>query len=526
MEFERVRPSIIKVIGVGGGGCNAVNHMFREGILGVEFVVCNTDAQSLEASPVMNKIQLGSSLTDGLGAGNDPTAGRNAAIESIEDIRELFNETTKMVFITAGMGGGTGTGAAPVIASVAREMDVLSVGIVTEPFSFEGAKRIKQAEEGIRELRKHVDSLIIICNDKLRQLYGSLKLKEAFARADNVLATAARGIAEIITVSGNVNVDFEDVKTVMKDSGVSIMGIGISDGENRALKAAELALNSPLLNDNQIRGAKNILVNITSGTEEIDLDELGIITEYIQDEAGKQANIIWGHSTDQSLEKKISVNVVAAGFESSGQQIMAGSVPEASIKPKVLTLGEPQKDVMQEDNKDPLLKFGVHKIENQEIGSVISEPEQTTQTIKHTLFEDNAVNVPEKKDVENDNSNVFEFTSEKSVDQCKPDQASLNFELKKFDQSGNENNDDRTPVVSKAQRDRIDMLKSMSMKMNIKNADDLEKIEKVPAYKRRGFELSPAPDPNETDISDSSASLGSGGVQISKGNTYLHDNID
>lgn len=524
MEFERVRPSIIKVIGVGGGGCNAVNHMCREGIQGVEFVVCNTDAQSLEASPVINKIQLGSGLTDGLGAGNDPIAGRDAAQESIEDIRELFSDSTKMVFITAGMGGGTGTGAAPVIASVAREMDVLSVGIVTEPFSFEGAKRIKQAEEGIRELRKNVDSLIIICNDKLRQLYGSQKLKEAFARADNVLATAARGIAEIITVSGHVNVDFKDVKTVMKDSGVAIMGIGIAEGENRALKAAELALNSPLLNDNQIKGAKNILVNITSGTEEIDLDELGTITDYIQEEAGKQANIIWGHSTDAALEKKVSVNVVAAGFESSGQQIMAGSVPENLIAPKILKLDDKRNEVVPETSDNELLNFGFRKKDETDISTGKNDSEQPAQTVKYSLFEDNLNETEEKKDPENNVNNVFEFPSDNSVDNCQPEKESLNFELKKVDNIGKSNNDIIQPAATKTSLDRINKLKDLSMK--IRTCDGLDEIEKEPAYKRRGVELTQTPDPRDTDISDSSASLGSGGVQISKGNTYLHDNID
>ena len=321
MDFERLRSSIIKVVGVGGGGCNAVNHMHSQGIQGVDFVVCNADTQSLEASPVMNKIQLGAGLTDGLGAGNDPIAGKNAALESIDDIKEMFENNTKMIFITAGMGGGTGTGAAPVIAQVAREMGILTVGIVTIPFSFEGRKRKIQAQEGIAELKEHVDSLIIICNDKLREIFGNLKLSDAFARADNVLTTAAKGIAEIITVTGYVNVDFEDVKTVMKESGVAIMGTGISEGENRALKASEMALNSPLLNDNNIKGAKNILLYISSGSDEIAMDELAEITDYIQDAAGVETNIIWGNSLDESLGNKISVILVAAGFDSSENDI-------------------------------------------------------------------------------------------------------------------------------------------------------------------------------------------------------------
>jgi cell division protein FtsZ len=520
MEFERVRSSIIKVVGIGGGGCNAVNHMHREGIQGVDFIVCNTDAQSLEASPVLNKIQLGSGMTDGLGAGNDPVAGKNAALESIEDIREMFEGNTKMVFITAGMGGGTGTGAAPVIASVAREMDILTVGIVTEPFSFEGIKRKKQAEEGIKELKKHVDSLIIICNDKLRQLYGSLKLTEAFAKADNVLTTAAKGIAEIITVPGYVNVDFEDVKTVMKNSGLAIMGIGVAEGENRALKAAEIALNSPLLNDNQIKGAQNILVYITSGTDEIDLDELVTITDYIQEEAGKQSNIIWGNSTEVSLEKKVSVNVVAAGFESSGQQMMTGSEMGNYRAPTVLQLDDHPVEKKQPDQKDALLDFEVHTKDETDAPALKNEQQESSPAVKYLLFDDTTPANPQNITTDNKEDRVeVPLAAEDSKDL-----SALNFEVKKQSNPAPEMQNEMQSAVNKSRQERIRNLKDMSMK--IRTCDGLDEIEKEPAYKRKGVELTTPAASNETDISDTTASISPSGVHFNKGNTFLHDNID
>ncbi|MEP7169162.1 MAG: cell division protein FtsZ [Bacteroidota bacterium] len=317
MQFEipKERPSIIKVIGIGGGGSNAVNHMFHNVIRGVEFLVCNTDHQALEISPVPHKIQLGPSLTEGRGAGSMPEVGKNAAIENLDDIRKALSGHTKMVFLTAGMGGGTGTGAAPIIAGVAREMGILTVAIVTMPFTFEGKKRKQQAEAGIEELKKNVDTLLVICNDKLREIHGNLKLAEAFSYADNVLATAARSIAEIISVTLHINVDFADVQTVMKESGVAIMGSATASGEDRALRAVESALDSPLLNDNNIEGARYILLNITSGSEEVTMDEMGEITDYIQEQAGQSAEVIMGVGTDAKLEKNICVTLIATGFK-------------------------------------------------------------------------------------------------------------------------------------------------------------------------------------------------------------------
>jgi len=327
MNFELPvnKSSIIKVLGIGGGGSNAVNHMWHQGIKGVDFVICNTDAQALNTSPVPVKIQLGESLTEGRGAGNKPQIGRQAALENIEEINDVLSKNTKMVFLTAGMGGGTGTGAAPVIAKAAQELGILSVAIVTIPFRFEGQQRINQAIEGINEIKEYVDSLLVINNEKLREIYGDLKLSEAFARADNVLTMAAKGIAEIITVHGYINVDFADVETVMRNSGVAILGSGMSSGDGRAVKAIQEALASPLLNNNDITGADNILLNITSGSEEVSMDEVGEITDFVNTAASKNALIIWGTGTDETLEEKINVTIIATGFKTN-------SIPELYIR--------------------------------------------------------------------------------------------------------------------------------------------------------------------------------------------------
>jgi cell division protein FtsZ len=318
-DLPKNQSSVIKVIGVGGGGSNAVNHMFGMGIRGVDFAVCNTDAQALTNSPVPNKIQLGVTLTEGLGAGANPVVGCESAQESLEEIKQLLEKNTKMVFITAGMGGGTGTGAAPVIAAAAKEMGILTVGIVTMPFQFEGSNRKQQAEKGIEALRNNVDSLIVINNNKLREVYGNLGFKAGFAKADEVLATASRGIAEVITHHYTTNIDLRDAKTVLADSGTAIMGSANASGENRANEAISKALDSPLLNDNHIKGAKNVLLLIVSGNEEITIDEIGEINDHIQTEAGGSANIIMGIGEDESLGSDISVTIVATGFNADQQ---------------------------------------------------------------------------------------------------------------------------------------------------------------------------------------------------------------
>ncbi len=313
--------SIIKVLGVGGGGSNAVTHMFKQGIVGVDFAISNTDIQAMDTSPVPVKLQLGPALTDGRGAGSKPEIGREACIESLEEVTQFLSDGTKMLFVTAGMGGGTGTGAAPIIAKTAQEMGILTVGIVTLPFTFEGRRRMSQGHEGLEELKNNVDTLVVISNDKLRRIYGNLSLTQAFGQADSVLTTAAKGIAEIITVPGYVNVDFEDVNTVMRGSGVAIMGTAAAEGEDRAKRAVDDALNSPLLEDSNIKGAEHILLNITSGTSEVTMDEIFEITEFVQEEAGFGTNLIWGNCFDESLGDKISVTIIATGFESKTDKI-------------------------------------------------------------------------------------------------------------------------------------------------------------------------------------------------------------
>ena len=318
-DLPKHKSNVIKVIGIGGGGSNAVNYMYREGIKGVDFVICNTDRQALENSPVPNKIQLGLNLTEGLGAGANPEIGEQAALESLEELKGLLQQQTKMVFITAGMGGGTGTGAAPIIAGLAKEMGILTVGIVTIPFKFEGNTRYTQAQKGLDKLRESVDSLIVINNNKLREIYGNLGFKSGFGKADEVLATAAKGIAEVITHHYLQNIDLRDAKTVLSNSGTAIMGAAVTAGADRARIAIESALDSPLLNDNKIKGAKNVLLLIVSGTDEITLDEIGEINDHIQSEAGYNADIIMGVGEDESLGDAISVTVIATGFDTDQQ---------------------------------------------------------------------------------------------------------------------------------------------------------------------------------------------------------------
>lgn len=319
-DLPKGNSSIIKVIGVGGGGNNALKHMYEKGIHGVDFVICNTDAQTLDNNPVANKVQLGTSITEGLGAGADPEVGEKSAIESIEDIKAAMGQNTKMVFITAGMGGGTGTGAAPVIAKVAKDMGILTVGIVTVPFSFEGKRRLEQAENGLDKLKNNVDSLIVINNDKLRQQFGNLGFKQGFSKADEVLANAAKGMAEVITGYFDVNIDFRDAKSVLQNSGTALMSTGSASGENKAEEAVRKALDSPLLNDNKITGAKNVLLLIRSGAEEVTMDEIGIIMDHIQKEAGNTADIIFGVGADEELGDAVSVLVIATGFSNDNKK--------------------------------------------------------------------------------------------------------------------------------------------------------------------------------------------------------------
>jgi cell division protein FtsZ len=337
-QFPKASSSIIKVIGVGGGGCNAVNHMCEEGIQGVDYIICNTDSQALDISIVPVKIQLGVTLTEGRGAGNQPEMGEEAARENYEDLKNVLKDNTKMLFIAAGMGGGTGTGAAPVIASLARELDILTIAVVTIPSPAEGKKRYGQAMEGIKKLGEYVDSMLVISNQRLHNIYGDLPTRQAFKMADNIITTAVKGVAEIITVHGNVNIDYADVKTVMQKSNVFIMGTGYASGEGRAMDAVNLALESPLLDSNDIYGTKNILLNIISGKQEITIGEIGEIIETLQERAGQEAEIIWGNGYDESLGDKISVTILATGFITN---------PNQTLQPKV----EPEKFGLNTNSK-------------------------------------------------------------------------------------------------------------------------------------------------------------------------------
>ncbi len=331
-SFPKSSSSIIKVLGVGGGGGNAVSHMCEEGIRGVDYILCNTDAQAMQNSPVPVKIQLGVTLTEGRGAGNRPEMGEEAAKENYDDIRQVLEGTTKMLFITAGMGGGTGTGAAPVIASLAKELGILTIAVVTIPSPAEGKKRFGQALEGINKLREHVDSMLVISNQKLHNIYGDLPARQAFKKADDIVATAVKGVAEIITVHGNINIDYTDVYTVMAESKVFIMGTGLASGENRAMKAVHKALESPLLDSNDIFGTNNILLNIISGTEEIRIGEIGEIIEFLQEKAGQEADIIWGNGYDESLGDKVSVTILATGFATNPNKIMQEEKPSQKFE--------------------------------------------------------------------------------------------------------------------------------------------------------------------------------------------------
>ena len=361
-QFSKTLSSIIKVIGVGGGGCNAVNYMFEEGITGVDYIICNTDAQALEVSPISTKIQLGVTLTEGRGAGNQPEMGEEAAKENYEDIKNVLKDNTKMLFITAGMGGGTGTGAAPVIARLARELDILTIAVVTVPSPAEGKKRFGQAMKGIEKLSQFVDSMLVVSNQRLQSIFGDLPARQAFKKADNIVATAVKGVAEIITVQGNVNIDYADVFTVMHSSKVFIMGTGFASGEGRAMEAVNQALESPLLDSNDIYGTKNILLNIISGKDEIRIGEIGEIIETLQEKAGQDADIIWGNGYDESLGDKISVTILATGFKTNPNKIL-----QPKIEPEKFDLegDKVEAAIIQDETNKNVIEFDEEVLEEE-----------------------------------------------------------------------------------------------------------------------------------------------------------------
>lgn len=478
---------IIKVIGVGGGGSNAVTHMYKQGIVGVDFAVSNTDAQSMEVSPVPTRIQLGPNLTEGRGAGSKPNIGKLACEESIEEVQRYLSNNCKMLFVTAGMGGGTGTGAAPIIARTAREMDILTVGIVTLPFTFEGRRRTAQGFDGLEELKKNVDTLIIISNDKLRQIHGNLSLSEAFSRADNILTTAAKGIAEIITVPGYVNVDFEDVNTVMRESGVAIMGTAVAEGEDRARQAVDQALHSPLLEDNDIRGARHILLNITSGTKEVTMDEIFEITEFVQEEAGYGTDLIWGNCFDEALGEKVSVTVIATGFE----------------------------------NKR-------HRTERSERDQrVIVHLDDDPNDSRTTKKEDDQPNLRkimgyESEEADQDSSVRMEFDDlQSSIDKYQRRSYLHPEELDKASKAAEQQEARRKR--DELERLRKEQLRKKGPKLN--NPQTINELENEPAYLRRGVTLDDIPRSEEEEqsrwtISDDEE------PEIRSNNSFLHDNVD
>jgi cell division protein FtsZ len=512
--------SIIKVIGVGGGGSNAVNHMYKQGIKDVEFIVCNTDSQALMQSPIPNKLQIGTNLTEGLGCGANPEVGKNAALESKEQIREMLNGT-KMVFVTAGMGGGTGTGAAPVIAKIAKDMDILTVGIITAPFSFEGKKKMLQAEAGMDSLRQNCDTVLVILNDKLREIYGNLSIGQAFAQADNVLTTAAKGIAEIITLAGYVNVDFQDVRTVMLNAGAAVMGASETRGDARAKKAAEGALASPLLDNRDIMGAKKILLSIISGVEaELQMDELTEITEYIQEQAGDDAEMIFGHGVDPDLGDRIRVTVIATGFLSESRTYL--QAPSKKEDKKVHDLDRSQGWLFNSAERDNSVNeknnFDVRSKPTPPQGSG-KEPEdiepQAPSQPREMVFTgpfNRMSQEPAPKEEEGDEAlfqdDDFDTASMKYGDQVINDDGMM--ELRSTRQRLAQQAEERKEKIKQARKPEM-------------TKEEFNEKWSLPAYLRRGVKMQDVPHSSESFISkynlnDDNSILGN--------NKFLHDNVD
>jgi cell division protein FtsZ len=537
-EIPKHHKSIIKVIGVGGGGSNAVNHMYRQGIKDVEFVVCNTDAQALNSSPIPYKLQIGTNLTEGLGCGANPEVGRAAAVESKDQIREML-AGTKMVFVTAGMGGGTGTGAAPVIAKIAKDMDILTVGIVTVPFSFEGKKKSAQAQLGIEALRASCDTVLVILNDKLREIYGNLAIGQAFGEADNVLTTAAKGIAEIITLAGYVNVDFQDVRTVMLNAGAAVMGSAETRGDNRAIKAAQQALASPLLDSKDIMGAKKILLSIISGEEaELQMDELSQITEYIQEQAGDEAEVIFGHGVDSNLGDRIRVTVIATGFAHEGRVVKKEEDKKVhDLDRTQIPLFEAADNSVNQRNQEIELKVKEETPVASEIDKPNLKPEEKQIYIKpeekpfrkeeplkeeraytFTLFEKEEITASHQDDDMDEDEgedslfrkdeDEFEIGKEISADQVINDEGMMEYRRTK----------ERLEEQAKARREKLKSNKKQEM-----TKEEFNEKWTLPAYLRRGVKMDNVPHSSESFISrynlnDDNSLLGN--------NKFLHDNVD
>ena len=544
-DMPKEQSSIIKVIGVGGGGSNAVNHMYRQGIKGVDFIVCNTDHQALDISPVPTKIPLGQSLTEGRGAGSIPEIGKNAAIENLDEIKDILAKNTKMIFVTAGMGGGTGTGAAPVIAQTARDMGILTVGIITVPFTFEGRKRRTQAEDGIEQMRDAVDTLLVINNDKLREMFGNLSLVNAFEQADDVLAIAAKGIAEVISVTGQINVDFNDVNTVMKDSGVAIMGSAEAEGDERATKCVEQALSSPLLNDNNIEGATYVLLNITYGDKAVLMDEISDITDYIQEEAGSTADVIWGHGHDETLGEKLCVTIIATGFKTTPHTGLSFKAPKKKRmnledeRPTEITQ-EIESPVGEETNitvdKEPKPVEDVDEtttkkyfLEEEEVDHSIAEEKENSQILTESNT-DYIAPTPSPELEKNDGKIRFLLEDDDVEDEVSEKEIEL-----KVDQNTEESISFQSQEENKLNEakeiidERLERIKKATQKL--RSPLGLNEMENVPAYKRRNIELDDVNPSSESEVSkytlwESEDDNGEKRTGLSDNNSFLHDNVD
>lgn len=521
--------SIIKVIGVGGGGNNAVGHMYNQGIKDVEFIVANTDAQALKSNPIPNKLQLGANLTEGLGAGANPQVGEKAAIESKEEIRELLSNDTKMVFITAGMGGGTGTGAAPVIAGIAKDLEILTVGIVTSPFSFEGKRKTQAAENGIAQLRANCDTVLVISNDKLREIHGNLSIRNAFSEADDVLTTAAKSIAEIITVTSEVNVDFQDVRTVMRDSGPAVMGSAEKEGEDRALRAVEAALSSPLLDNTDINGAKKILLSITYGEEaELTMDELTEITDFIEDKAGYDAEVIFGQGLDTTLGDKVRVTIIATGFAEKTLGEEGRKVYDLESN-KIISEEKPS--APRPEPSAPVYVAPKPEAPRSEVPKVDESTSLPENKVVHQLDFENEVVASEESHDEAQSSDegysdtpLFQFSGSKyEVTHVKEEeeQASASKSESEIDEELKELEYKRQLLIQQSQ-ERIKRLKELSSEQSADLQNFKEKLD-VPAYQRRNVNLNDVPHSSESNVSrynlnDDNDILGN--------NKFLHDNVD
>jgi cell division protein FtsZ len=496
-DLPKDDPSIIKIIGVGGGGSNAVTHMYKQGIVGVDYAICNTDAQAMELSAVPNKISLGHILTEGRGAGSKPSVGKQACIESLDEIKRFLETGTKMVFITAGMGGGTGTGAAPIIAKTAQELGILTVGIVTLPFTFEGRVRVNNGYEGLEDLRRSVDCLVVISNDKLRDIHGNLSISQAFSQADNILCTAAKGIAEIITVPGYVNVDFEDVNTVMRGSGVAIMGTASADGDSRALRAVDEALNSPLLEDNNIRGAKNILVNITSGVREATMDEIFQITEFVQKEAGEEANLIWGNCFDERLGEKIAVTIIATGFESKEKRS-----PHAAARPATAPNAQPDRQVVHLDDEVKKMPPSLFTITAEKEYAPVEEKAASAVEFEFDNIRDTIEKFRQGQGIGGDPL----VRPNGTVEELSPEERRRRFE--------------------EVQRRREEIRNRPLNVVKLNSPQTIIELESQPAYLRKNIRLEDVPDAEQPSFSNWTISLDDDPEIRMGGNSFLHDNVD